>query len=99
MLPVDKNIRKNIGFTTDGNFFYIHLKGYGLLKIGTGENDKMLGKVYIHKAYFMRDERCSLVYYNGKLLVRSQSPQSKPLILLDPETLEEMKESILICKN
>lgn len=39
LLPKEKSIAKNFGYTTDGNFFYIHLKGYGLLKIGTGEND------------------------------------------------------------
>jgi hypothetical protein len=39
-------MRKSLGYTTDGEFIYLHSKGLGLLKIGTGENDKMLAKVY-----------------------------------------------------
>lgn len=70
MIATDKHISRNIGFTTDGTFFYIHIKKHGLFKIGTGENDQMVGKVYAHKAYRL-SERCKLLYFNGKILVRS----------------------------
>ena len=43
---------RSLGFTTDGEFFYLHYKKFGLFKIGTGEKgDNMLGKVYAHKSY------------------------------------------------
>ena len=41
-----------MGFTTDGSFFYLHIKHHGLFKIGNGESgDQMAGKVYAHKSY------------------------------------------------
>ena len=57
-LLVDKPMRKNFGYTTDGNFLYLHYKGIGLIKIGTGENEGMLGKVYSHKNFYRKDEKC-----------------------------------------
>jgi hypothetical protein len=70
--PMDKPMSKNLGFTTDGSFFYLHVKKLGLFKIGVGENgDQMLGKVYAHKSYRLY-EKCKLVCLNGKLLCRSQ---------------------------
>lgn len=92
IIPVDKPMSKNVGFTTDGNYFYLHLKNYGLLKIGCGENgDQMLGKVYMHKSYRIA-EKCKLVYMNGMLICRSQTATSKALYLIDPVTLEETKD-------
>jgi len=87
-LPADKPLRRNFGFTTDGEFLYIHLKMMGLLKIGTGENDSMVGKVYAHKPYRI-NEKCKLLYFNGMLLCRSQSVSTKPLVIIDPITLDE----------
>jgi hypothetical protein len=81
-----------VGFTTDGEFFYLHIKKLGLFKIGVGETgDQMLGKVYVHKSYRL-NEKCKLVCLNGKLLVRSQVATSKALYVLDPATLEETKD-------
>lgn len=69
--PVEKAISKNVGFTTDGEYFYLHIKKLGLFKIGVGENgDQMLGKVYAHKSYRL-NEKCKLVFFNGKLICRS----------------------------
>jgi len=69
--PADKPISRNVGFATDGQFFYLHVKKLGLFKIGVGETgDQMLGKVYVHKSYRLH-EKCKLVCLNGKLLVRS----------------------------
>jgi hypothetical protein len=88
----DKSINKNAGFKTDGDYFYLHLKGHGLFKIGLGETgDQMLGKVYQHKSYRVH-EKVKLVYINGMLLCRTQEETKKAIFLLDPHTLEETKE-------
>lgn len=90
---------QNVGFTTDGEFFYLHVKKLGLFKIGLGENgDQMLGKVYAHKSYRLH-EKCKLVYFAGKLLCRSQAATGKPLFVIDPVTLEETKEIITVEKG
>lgn len=78
-MPADKPLRKNFGLATDGEFIYIHYKTLGLLKIGTGENDRMMGKVYAHKSAYRKDEKCKLLYINGRLLVRSKHDTTKPL--------------------
>lgn len=54
---------RNFGFTTDGNFFYLHLKNQGLLKIGTGESEQMMGKVYSHKSTYRKTEKCKLLFF------------------------------------
>lgn len=92
-------MKKNFGFTTDGEFLYIHCKGLGLMKIGTGENNKMLGKVYAHKNFYRQDEKCKLLYLNGKLLCRSKNDTSKPIFIIDCETMEETKESLVVNKE
>jgi hypothetical protein len=93
--PADKPISKNVGFTTDGCYFYLHIKNLGLFKIGLGENgDQMLGKVYMHKSYRLR-EKCKLVYLNGRLLCRTAQDTKKQLVVIDPVTLDETKEQIL----
>jgi hypothetical protein len=91
IVPADKPLRKNVGFTTDGSYFYLHIKNLGLFKIGLGENgDQMLGKVYMHKSYRL-NEKCKLVYMNGQLFCRSSQETKKQLIIIDPVTLEESK--------
>ena len=81
-----------MGFTTDGSYFYLHVKNLGLFKIGLGENgDQMLGKVYMHKSYRLH-EKCKLVYINGRLLCRSSQETKRHLIAIDPVTLDEIKE-------
>jgi len=89
--PADKPLSKNVGFTTDGSYFYLHIKNLGLFKIGLGENgDQMLSKVYMHKSYRLH-EKCKLVYINGQLLCRSSQETKKQLIIIDPVTLDESK--------
>jgi hypothetical protein len=93
--PADKPIAKNLGLTTDGEYFYLHLKNYGLFKIGLGENgDQMLAKVYQHKSYRLH-EKCKLVYFNGKLLCRSAQETKKLFVVIDPVTLDETKEQVV----
>lgn len=99
LIASDKVMKKNFGFACDGEYFYIHYKGLGLLKIGTGENESMLGKVYLHKSYYRVEEKCKLLYLNGKLLVRSSKEKKKILIIVDPVTLDETKEVISSEKN
>ena len=99
LVASDKVMRKNFGFTTDGEYFYIHYKTIGLLKIGTGENETMLGKVYLHKSNYRVEEKCKLLFFNGKLLVRSSQEKKKVLIMVDPVTLDESKEVIVSEKN
>lgn len=85
---------KNVGFTTDGSYFYLHIKNLGLFKIGLGENgDQMLGKVYMHKSYRLQ-EKCKLVFMNGQLYCRSSQETKKQLIIIDPVTLEESKQVV-----
>jgi hypothetical protein len=94
IVPADKPLRKNVGFTTDGSYFYLHIKNLGLFKIGLGENgDQMLGKVYMHKSYRL-NEKCKLVYMNGQLFCRSSQETKKQLIIIDPVTLEESKQVV-----
>ena len=38
IITSDKTMSNNLGFTTDGQYFYLHYKKFGLFKIGTGEN-------------------------------------------------------------
>jgi len=94
-----KVLRKNVGFTTDGEFFYLHIKGQGLMKIGTGEADQMIGKVYAHKESYRTNEKCKLLYMNGKLLVRSSKEKDRPLFIVDPATLEEKREFFEVEKD
>jgi len=97
--PADKTISRNIGFATDGDFFYLHIKKLGLFKIGVGENgDQMLGKIYAHKSYRLY-EKCKLVCINGKLLCRSQVATGKALYVIDPATLEETKDQVVLEKG
>lgn len=53
----------------------------------------MLGKVYMHKSYRL-NEKCKLISINGLLLCRSSNEIKKQLLILDPVTLEESKQTI-----
>ncbi len=75
------------------------MKKFGLMKIGTGEGDQMMGKVYIHKDAYRRDERVKLLYLNGKLLLRSAKDHEQPFYVIDPFTLEETKEDFDLEKD
>ena len=76
-------------FTTDGKFLYIHSEVEGLMKVGTGMQYTMFGKVYIHLPDYRIKERGSLTYILGKLYYRSAKIAPAPLIEIDPNTLEE----------
>jgi len=84
--------------TTDGKFLYVHNEVEGLLKIGTGYQYTMFGKVYIHKPDYRIKERGSLVYILGKLYYRSAKVAPLPLIEIDPNTLEE-KSTLVVFDN
>ena len=58
----------------------------------------MIGKVYAHKNYRLY-EKCKLLYFNGKLYCRSQTATTKALYVLDPVTLDETKEQVIIDKT
>ena len=82
----------NITFTTDGKFIYLHSELEGLLKIGTGFEYTMFGKVYIHLPEYRIKERGTLAFIftnnrKGKLYYRSAKITKTPLIEIDPETL------------
>lgn len=85
----------NVSMTNDSKYIYLHSEVEGLMKIGTGFNYTMLGKVYIHKPQFRLKERSSLAFIHGHLYYRSSRIAPLVLIELDPETLEEMSSNIL----
>jgi len=95
----EKQIDMESSATTDGEFIYLHQKELGLLKIGTGQKNQMLGKVYLHKPDFKSDKHCSLLSFKGKLLVRCEDYKPKPFAIIDPDTLEETKEEVELEKE
>ena len=58
----------------------------------------MVGKVYAHKPYRI-NEKCKLLFFNGMILCRSQALTTKPLVIIDPMTLEETKASVVSEKS
>ena len=85
-----------LSLTTDGKYIYLHSELEGLLKIGTGYNYTMLGKVYKHKKFYRLKEKSSLVFVNNKLFYRSgKLANGAPFIEIDPETLEESQNKIV----
>lgn len=48
--------------TTDGKYLYIFNEIEGLLKIGTGYDYSMMGKVYAHQPEYRNKEKGSIVY-------------------------------------
>lgn len=85
----------NVSITSDNKFIYLHSEVEGLMKIGTGFNYTMLGKVYIHKADYRLKDRSSLAFIHGRLYYRSPRIAPLALIELNPETLEEVPIPIL----
>lgn len=84
-----------ISYTSDSKYLYLHSELEGLLKIGTGFEYTMLGKVYAHKPDFRIKERGTLAFIytdgrKGRLFYRSPKVTKQPLIEIDPETLTEM---------
>ena len=88
----DKNKQKKIfhSTTTDGTYLYYFSSKGILLKLGTGYNNTMLGKIYNKKENYRSGEKATLAYVEGILYYRSNTLDPYPVISLDPETLEEI---------
>lgn len=85
----------NVSITTDCKYVYLHSEVEGLMKIGTGFNYTMLGKVYAHKPDYRLKERSSLAFIHGHLYYRSSRIAPLVLIEINPETLEELSSNII----
>lgn len=100
MLPLDAKATEKapyVSICTDGSFLYLHSEIEGLLKIGTGFQYTMLGKVYAHKPDWRLKERGTLVFIfsdsansKGKMFYRSPRVVNTPLIQIDISSLEEV---------
>ena len=88
----DKNKEKidYYSITNDGTYLYYFCSKGILLKIGTGFNNTMLGKVYNKKENYRVGEKATIAYVEGILYYRSSNLDPEPLISINPETLEEM---------
>ena len=84
----------NVTITTDSKYVYLHSENEGLMKIGTGLNYTMLGKVYVHKPEYRLKERASLAFIHGRLFYRSQRIAPLALIELNPDTLDEINGNV-----
>jgi len=85
----------NVSITNDNKFIYLHSENEGLMKIGTGFNYTMLGKVYVHKPDYRLKERSSLVFIHGHLYYRSPRIAPLSLIEINIDTLEEIQTNII----
>ena len=89
----------NSSLTTDGTYLYLSItapqRGQ-LLKIGTGENDTVAGKVYL-QVPSEREGDITWVYCQGKLYSRRANEELGQLIIYDPLTLKEEGMAKLFC--
>ena len=76
--------------TSDGIYLYYFCSKGVLLKIGTGFNNTMLGKVYNKKENYRVGEKATIAFVEGILYYRSNNLDPDPIISINPETLEEM---------
>ena len=76
--------------TSDGTYLYYFCSKGFLLKIGTGFNNTMLGKVYNKKEKYRIGEKATIAFVEGILYYRSNNLDPDPIISINPETLEEM---------
>ena len=103
----DKNINNNkdkekmdyYSITNDGTYLYYFSSKGILLKIGTGFNDTMLGKVYNKKENYRHGEKATIAYVEGILYYRSSNLDPEPIISIDPETLEEIPNKFSVDYN
>ena len=79
--------------TTDGSYLYLFISKGILLKIGTGYNNTMLGKVYHQKENYRVGEKGTLAIVDDVLYYRSNTLDPNPLISINPFTLEEIKNN------
>ena len=82
--------------TTDGKYLYFFSSTGVLLKIGTGYNKTMLGKVYLKKENYRTGERATLCYVEGILYYRSNQLDSYPIISINPENFEEIQNKYIV---
>ena len=88
----DKSKQKKIFHTTttDGSYLYYFSSKGILLKLGTGFNNTMLGKIYNKKEKYRVGEKATIAFVEGILYYRSNNLDPYPVISIDPETLEEI---------
>ena len=89
----DKKKEKNEEYysvTNDGTYLYYFCSKGVLLKIGTGFNNTMLGKVYNKKENYRVGEKATIAFVEDILYYRSSNLDPDPIISINPETLEEM---------
>lgn len=83
--------------TSDSKYLYIILSGIngGMLKIGTGFQDTIKGKVYLFERMTTSEEvSCNWVYLKGKLYMKTVNASSTTsdagsLLIIDPETFRK----------
>ena len=84
-----KNNKKDFcSMATDGSYLYIHGK-CGLVKIGSGFNGTVEGKLYIRQDSFRKDEKGWLCCVDNKLYYRSIEIAPKPFICLTTGDVEK----------
>lgn len=71
---------------TDGTYLYLH-GTFGLLKIGTGNNGALRGRVYQRISSWYPEYKSSLACVNNCLYFRSYSISPASLIVLNCSTL------------
>ena len=77
--------------TCDGSYLYLFIsKGY-LLKIGTGYNNTMMGKVYLSKEDYRSGEKGTIAIVDNILYYRSNQLDPNPVISINPDNLEEIE--------
>ena len=84
--------------TTDGTYLYIVLSGLNgsILKVGTGYNSTIKGKVYINKPYFNLYEALQIAYLKGKLYIREITEAYGTISVYSSETLDKLTKIKLL---
>ncbi|CDW82480.1 hect e3 ubiquitin [Stylonychia lemnae] len=90
-------IASKVALATDGQFLYFHDTTQGLIKLGTGTQDQMVGQVFHRAEDIRKDDHIGLVCLNGKLLCRSSS-QVNGIIEINTDTLQEtaVKQDVMV---
>ena len=79
--------------TCDGSYLYLFIsKGY-LMKIGTGYNNTMMGKVYLSKEDYRTGEKGTIAIVDNILYYRSNQLDPNPVISINPDNLEEIENN------
>jgi hypothetical protein len=101
--PTKYNFGNCTSITTDSKYLYIILTGIngGMLKVGTGNNGTIRGKVYLFKKNTIIEETSQLIYVKNKLYLKIiNSKESGYLIIINPETFNiEGRIKLLLPEN